>query len=109
MIVTFTRKIRGKEGKIDKKGKRVGVRLSISVPKEIVDAYKLHHEQDVRITLKDNPIDPEMSFEFEKKLRLAGSQGLLVYLDKKYVIKHDLKVGMTVFVKLVTLKLVEDE
>lgn len=93
MIVSFTRRIKGKEG----------VRLSVSIPKEIMDAYKLKYDQPVAVVLQDRPIDPDMSFKFYKQLKKAGTQGLLVYLRKEDVEKYELKLGMTVFVKLITL------
>lgn len=93
MIISFSKRIKGKEN-----------RLSVSVPKGIVDAYKLFHKQPVSVTLQDRPVDPEMIVKFYTQLSLCGSQGLLIYLSKKDVEKYGLKRDMIVAVKLVTLK-----
>lgn len=95
MIVTFTRRVKGKKDK---------TRLSISVPKDIIDSFKLFHKQPIAVTLQDRPMEPKVVIKFFTQLSLCGSQGLLIYLPSKDVKEYCLEKDMILDVTLTTMK-----
>lgn len=83
MTISFDRRIKGKED--DK-----CIRLSVTVPKTIADEYELNPGDFVNVTLRYDIRNPDLKFTFAKKICRCGTEGRVIYLPKKLVIKYGL-------------------
>ena len=85
-MFSFVKRIKGKQE-----------RLSITVPKQIIDDYGVLPGDYVKVTLKRTPKDTE-SIQFAKKLAKCGSEGVLIYIPKNIAQKYNLERDMSFWI-----------